>query len=169
MAFLDTLETITNNIGEKANNAVEISKLNNKLSAANKTIAATKKELGNYFWEQFQHGKTFDAKSTEMCEKIKACMGDIERIKAEIEKIKAETPPIIPKKVKPVCPNCGEPAEEGMNFCGACGADLTPPQEEIVAAVAEVVPEEEAPVFCSKCGEKAIGAMNFCAKCGNKL
>lgn len=168
MAFLDTLETITNNIGEKANNAMEISKLNSKLSAANKSILAVKKEMGNYCWEQYSHGKRFDDKLNSLCEKIKASQEDIERIKADIEKIKEETPPIIPKKVKPVCPKCGEPAEDGMKFCGVCGTEITPP-EEIIDVEAEELSDAEASVFCTKCGTKAIGEMNFCSKCGNKL
>lgn len=169
MAFLETLETITNNIGEKANNAMEISKLNSKLSGINKTILATKKELGNYCWEQYQHGNMLDDKITELCDKIKACNEDMARIKTDIEKIKEMTPKIIPKKVKPVCPECGEPAEDGMRFCGACGAEIIVPENETASAEAEVVPEEEAPVFCSKCGAKAAAGMNFCPKCGNKL
>ncbi|MBQ1742967.1 MAG: zinc ribbon domain-containing protein, partial [Oscillospiraceae bacterium] len=46
------------------------------------------------------------------------------------------------------CANCGEEIEEGMRFCGTCGAP---------------VPQEKA---CVSCGAKIPLKMKFCPECG---
>lgn len=50
-----------------------------------------------------------------------------------------------------VCPNCGEPLQEGASFCGKCGTRV----------------DEER--YCTNCGAKIEWDAKFCSKCGTAV
>jgi membrane protease subunit (stomatin/prohibitin family) len=51
------------------------------------------------------------------------------------------------------CPNCGAINEQGIKFCGECGAKLGAP----------------AKAFCGECGAENAPGVKFCGSCGAKL
>lgn len=168
MAFLDTLGTITDNIGKKANNAVEVSKINGKISAEAKNILELKQELGEYCFEQYKAGQLTDADVILKCEAIKIAEENIRSMKAEVKNLKDSSPKsIIPKKVPVVCPNCGVEMKPEMKFCGICGRELKAFEPAPEMEVLEAIPDNKK--TCPDCGEIWGSKILFCGKCGKKL
>lgn len=168
MAFLDTLGTITDNIGKKANTAVEASKINGKINTEVKNISELKQELGEYCYEQYKAGKITNESVILKCEAIKAAENKINSLQNEIKNIREKAPKrIIPKKEPIICPNCGVEMKPEMKFCGICGRELKIPEPAPEMDVLEPVPAGKK--ACGECGEIWDSDILFCGKCGKKL
>ncbi|MFC1802848.1 SPFH domain-containing protein [Thermoproteota archaeon] len=68
------------------------------------------------------------------------------------------------QKVK-MCPSCGAENQLGNQFCGNCGADMSPKKTVICNNCGSQVPEGNK--FCGNCGKPMI-TENICKKCGSK-
>ncbi len=79
-----------NELSEKAKDAVEISKLNTKISEQEKGIKDLKVQLGEIVWNEFLADACNNEEAKAVCGKIKEALDVIEGLKAEIEKIKNE-------------------------------------------------------------------------------
>lgn len=100
MGFFDQLGDVAKNIGksagdfakqvgDKTNDALEISKLNTKISAENAEIEKEKKKLSNALFERFARGEEVPEEVKEFCDNIKSHLLNIDGFKEEIEKVKA--------------------------------------------------------------------------------
>ena len=100
MGFFDQLGDVAKNIGksagdfakqvgDKTNDALEISKLNTKISAENAEIEKEKKKLSDALFERFARGEEVPEEVTEFCDNIKSHLLNIDGFKEEIEKVKA--------------------------------------------------------------------------------
>ena len=100
MGFFDQLGDVAKNIGksagdfakqvgDKTNDALEISKLNTKISAENAEIEKEKKKLSDALFERFARGEEVPEEVKEFCDNIKSHMLNIDGFKEEIEKVKA--------------------------------------------------------------------------------
>ena len=100
MGFFDQLGDVAKNIGksagdfakqvgDKTNDALEISKLNTKISAENAEIEKEKKKLSNALFERFARGEEVPEEVKEFCNNIKSHLLNIDGFKEEIEKVKA--------------------------------------------------------------------------------
>ena len=100
MGFFDHLGDVAKNIGksagdfakqvgDKTNDALEISKLNTKISAENAEIEKEKKKLSDALFERFARGEEVPEEVKEFCDNIKSHLLNIDGFKEEIEKVKA--------------------------------------------------------------------------------
>ena len=100
MGFFDQLGDVAKNIGksagdfakqvgDKTNDALEISKLNTKISAENAEIEKEKKKLSDALFERFARGEEVPEEVKEVCDNIKWHLLNIDGFKEEIEKVKA--------------------------------------------------------------------------------
>ena len=100
MGFFDQLGDVAKNIGksagdfakqvgDKTNDALEISKLNTKISAENAEIEKEKKKLSDALFERFARGEEVPEEVKEFCDNIKSHLLNIDGFKEEIEKVKA--------------------------------------------------------------------------------
>lgn len=169
MAFLDKLNTIAKNVGEKTGDAIEITKLNAKISSEKSAMGELYKQLGEKIYEKYAAGAYQDADMAELFAAVDAhrasiaeAEGKIDSIKAENEaKAQAAAEAQAAEKAAPagaVCPGCGTPAAEGVKFCNQCGTKLEAP-----------APVAEAKKFCTNCGAEAVAGVKFCSQCGSKI
>ena len=100
MGFFDQLGDVAKNIGksagdfakqvgDKTNDALEIIKLNTKISAENAEIEKEKKKLSDALFERFARGEEVPEEVKEFCDNIKSHLLNIDGFKEEIEKVKA--------------------------------------------------------------------------------
>ena len=100
MGFFDQLGDVAKNIGksagdfakqvgDKTNDALEISKLNTKISAENAEIEKEKKKLSDALFERFARGEEVPEEVKEFCDNIKSHLLNIDGFKEEREKVKA--------------------------------------------------------------------------------
>ena len=100
MGFFDQLGDVAKNIGksagdfakqvgDKTNDALEISKLNTKISAENAEIEKEKKKLSDALFERFARGEEVPEEVKEFCDNIKSHLLNTDGFKEEIEKVKA--------------------------------------------------------------------------------
>ena len=100
MGFFDQLGDVAKNIGksagdfakqvcDKTNDALEISKLNTKISSEKAEIEKEKKKLSDALFERFARGEEVPEEVKEFCDNIKSHLLNIDGFKEEIEKVKA--------------------------------------------------------------------------------
>lgn len=75
-------------VGEKANDALEITKLNAKISTEKAEIEKEMKKISETIFEKFSKGEEVPEEIREFCDNIKTRYANIDAIKAEIEKVK---------------------------------------------------------------------------------
>lgn len=75
-------------VGEKANDALEITKLNAKISAEKVEIEKEMKKISEALFEKFSKGEEVPGEIREFCDNIKTRYANIDSIKEEIEKVK---------------------------------------------------------------------------------
>jgi hypothetical protein len=170
MEFLDKLGDIVRNIGDKATDAIETTKLSGKISAEKNAISECMRQIGEYYYKKYQAGETGDANVTELYAAIDGHNAAITETQAEIARIQAEnaaktaqanTPAGAPGVPSPTageitCPSCGKANAPGTKFCCECGGKLEIPP-------APVAPTDRA---CPSCGAKVPPAGKFCGSCG---
>ncbi|SKC45288.1 hypothetical protein SAMN02745115_00933 [[Eubacterium] yurii] len=99
MGFLDQLGDAAKNIGaaagdlakqvgEKASDAIEISKINSKISAEKAEIEKEMKKISEALYDKFSKGGDIPEEIKEFCDNIKTRYLDIDKLKEEIEKVK---------------------------------------------------------------------------------
>ena len=165
MAFLDKLNTIAKNVGEKTGDAIEITKLNAKISGEKSAIADLYKQLGEKIYAKYAEGAYQDADLAELFAAVNVRKANIAEAEDKISAIKAEneakTQAVPQEQAAPagaVCPGCGAAVAEGVKFCNQCGTRI------------EVsVPAAEAKKFCTNCGAEAVSGVKFCSQCGTKI
>lgn len=163
MAFLDKLNDLAKNIGDKTNDAIETTKLNSKINAEKSAAAEDLKKIGEHYYSLFAASGEAVPEVMEFCQSAKAhydvaadAQSEIERIKAENEAEKTapvtQAPAIL---VGIVCPSCGAANGAGTKFCQSCGAKLVVAQ-----------PQERK---CPACGAVVAPSVRFCSECGQKM
>ncbi len=140
MAFFDKLGDLARNIGDKATDAIETTKLNSKINAEKTAIAENMRQIGEYYYKKHQNGEPDDASVAGLYAAIDGHNKTIADIQAEIVRI--ETDGKVQEQAAPVapaattdptdataaagtsCPSCGNTNPPGTRFCGECGNKL---------------------------------------------
>ncbi len=169
MAFLDKLNTIAKNVGEKTGDAIEITKLNAKIASEKSAMAELYKQLGEKIYEKYTAGAYQDEDMTALFASVDGRKAAIAEAEGKITAIREENQAKVQAaaEVHPaenaapagvVCPNCGAVAAEGVKFCDQCGTNI---QVSVSAA-------EEKKVCCC-CGAEVVSGVKFCSQCGTKI
>ena len=160
MALFNKISDIARNIGDKASETIEITKLNSKISTEEKAIAEYLRQIGEVFYRKHQAGEPDDPAAAELFALVNERNKTIADAQAEIAALKQE--PAAPPNAAPaasdaagvVCPSCNTVNPPGTRFCGECGGKLEAPPQP---------PEEN---LCKECGTAIAVGAKFCANCG---
>ncbi|MDD5948123.1 MAG: zinc-ribbon domain-containing protein [Lachnospiraceae bacterium] len=114
MSFFDNVkETVSNTsreVGNKAKELAEVTKLKNAISAEERKIKEEYEKIGRLYVENF--ATNADVMFLPSIDKITNSQKVIELKQAELNQV---------KNVK-ICPNCGAAIDEGSAFCSKCGS-----------------------------------------------
>lgn len=166
MAFIDKLNAIAKNVGEKTGDAIEITKLNAKISGEKSALNELYKQLGENIYAKYRAGVFQNEDLAGFFASADTCMANIAEAESKIAAIKAaneakgqEMPD--EQEAAPVevtCPSCGAVSAGGVKFCTKCGTRLEAPAIEA-----------ETKKVCAACGTEAAPGACFCCNCGAKI
>ena len=123
MALFDKVSNLAKSAADKTGEMVEVSKLNLKINESKGKIAASKAQLGEYYWKKCENGEALDDEAMGICAQIKAENDTIDQLNAEIQKIKGAEGGG-GQKAGAFCTSCGASIPGGTNFCPGCGAKV---------------------------------------------
>ena len=128
MAFFDKLNAVAKNLGEKAGDAIETTKLTAKISSERKLAEDELKKIGEYYYNIYLSGGDSDEGILGFCEEAKKHYDIIGEYEAELEKLKNDdNKEDIPQEEvisDIVCPSCKQTNAPGTKFCSNCGMKL---------------------------------------------
>jgi len=90
MAFFEKLNEIAKNVGDKAGEAIETTKLNSKINSEQNAINAVMKQIGEFCYNKYTETGAAGEGIAEFCAAIDGHKAAIAQAKAEIERIKSE-------------------------------------------------------------------------------
>jgi len=159
MAFFDKLNDLAKNVGDKANGAIETTKLNSKINTEKAEIAEEFKKIGEHYYTKHTAGETIDSEIEEFITSIDSHKTVIMEIETQIRALKEETATTHAPMASIgnlVCPTCGKPNKQGTKFCCECGGKLD-------------VPVQPQPRVCPSCKAVVGEGINFCSECGTRI
>ncbi len=148
MAFLDRLGEFAKNAADKANDGLEINRINSDITMQQGNITAYQRELGLYYWDKFVAGETLEQEAMDICKKIVLAQDNIVSLQAEIEKIKTD--------------RAAEKAERAQQ-------KQAEREQQKLAEQQALEEQEETPEFCSNCGMALTKGQKFCSNCGSTV
>jgi len=155
MAFFDKLNTLAKNVGDKANDAIEITKLNSKISSEKTAITDDYKKIGEYYYDRYSNKHAFDTEVAELLSSIDAHKTAISEVEVQLKSLKEETATQVSGD-SAICPACGKANAPGIKFCSECGQKLE-------------VQEPNQTKFCTSCGAEVDEEIKFCGECGARI
>ena len=127
MAFFDKLNDLAKNVGEKANDAIETTKLNNKIKTEKEAIAEEFKKIGEHYYAKHTAGETIDSEINEYITSINNHKNAIIEAEAQSkvhkEEVTEASTPLAPAG-NFVCQACGKQNNPGTKFCCECGSSI---------------------------------------------
>ncbi len=123
MALFDKLSDIAKNVGDKAGDAVEISKLTAKSLNEKTEVHDLMKKIGEFYYKKFEETGVAEAEVQELFDAAKKRYETIASLQAEINRIKAEG------KAPAAAPAEEAPAEEAPQEACCCDAPKEETQE----------------------------------------
>lgn len=89
MAFLDKISDIAKTATDKAGDAVEITKMNARVSGEEKNIAIAISQIGDFYLKKLESGEELEPEVMALYQKILDCRNTIGDLKAQIGALKA--------------------------------------------------------------------------------
>lgn len=132
------------NLISKANEMVDITKLNSQIAEEGNAIKGLLQQLGEKYYEKYDISQ--DEELGQICTTIKE----------KEEKIASLRQQVLEAKSIRNCPSCGAACEKDMMFCSACGTELPKSQKQMDKK------------FCVNCGQQIAADATFCPHCGTK-
>ena len=174
MALLSKLSGFAKNIGDKASEAIETTKLNSKISTEKNAVAECMRQIGEYYYEKYLTGEC-DPDIAELCAAIDGHNKAIADTQAEIARIQAETAAQTQARTASAAPQAQAspalaqaPAAQAGFPCPSCGA-INPPDTKFCAECGAKMEKSEPRRICPECGAVVTGDGKFCGDCGAKV
>ena len=130
MAFLDKINQVAKNIGDKTNDAIENTKLSQKINSEKAAAGEDFKRIGEYYYNVYLSGGEVAPEVLEFCQNAKLHLDSAAAAQMEFERNKAEGPqtmqaaPAQGAQGGGFCQNCGTPLAPGTKFCQGCGMKI---------------------------------------------
>jgi len=90
MSFFEKLGEVAKTVTEKANDSIEINKLNSDISIAKTNIQGFHRRLGEYYWSRFVVGERLDDEAMAICDEIVGTQDKIRELEKQIAQIHVE-------------------------------------------------------------------------------
>lgn len=181
MAFFEKVNDFAKSTADKANDSIEISKLNSKIANEQSQMRDFVRELGEVYWQLISAKTVAPApEAEEICKKLELAAANIagfeaeiaaiheaaEKRKAELEAKQAAEAAAAASAAAPagpvICPNCGNALPGTAKFCPECGIKAPEPKPE-------PAPEPVMNRYCPNCGAQLDPEARFCGECGTKV
>lgn len=159
MAFLDKLGELARTAADKANDGLEINRINSDIVIQKGNINEYQRELGMYYWAKFVMGEELDAEATAICDKIVRAQDRIKELEAEIEQVKADREAEKAERAEQKRQEAEAAAQEAAMRAAQKAAEASGDVEVVDAA-------GEAGRFCGSCGAPLEEGQKFCGACG---
>lgn len=122
LAAAEQTKVIAKSVGEKAEAAMEIQKLNTAIEKQKQIISNNYKKIGAYVYENFKSEESVPPKLEPIFAELEAANAEIDHLNKQITLIKMErfggpAPTIC-------CPKCQALIAETAKFCPECGTPL---------------------------------------------
>ncbi len=178
MAFFDKIGEMAKNIGDKTGDAIETTKLNNKIKAEHLAAAEDFKKIGEHYYNLFVAGFEVVPEVLEFCQSAKAHFDAADQAQAEIDGIKTQNE--AEKLAAAQAQNTSAVPAEAASVVSAIPAEAAPeastiPTEVISeasatpTAVSMAAPVAPSGIICPSCSTVNNEGTKFCQNCGTKL
>ncbi len=130
MAFLDKINQVAKNIGDKTNDAIENTKLTAKINSEKNAATEDFKKIGEYYYNVFVSGGEVAPEVYDFCQSAKLHLDSAAAAQAEIDQNKVsgaqpmQSTPVQSAPGGRFCPGCGTALEAGTKFCQSCGTRI---------------------------------------------
>jgi pyruvate/2-oxoglutarate dehydrogenase complex dihydrolipoamide acyltransferase (E2) component len=152
MAFFDKVGNMAKNISDRTGDAIEINKLQAKISGERNAMAEQMRKLGEYYYIKHNKGEALEDGALEFCKVIDEHWKNVTEAQEKIDKIKADN--------------------EAQKAAAAAPAPQMAPETPPAAAATQAAPEAPAAPqarFCTSCGAKLDDDVKFCGSCGARV
>ena len=159
MAFLDKLGELARTAADKANDGLEINRINSDIVIQKGNINEYQRELGMYYWARFVMGDQLDEEATAICDKIVKAQDRIKELEAEIEQVKADREAEKAERAEQKRLEAEAAAQEAAERAAQKAA-------EAAGDVQITDADGEVGRFCCGCGAPLAEGQKFCGSCG---
>ena len=121
MDLMNKVNDIVRMVGDKANELVEVGKLNLKLNQENAAVESLQKQIGEIAFGKFRSGDELDPEIEELCIKIEKHKRTMAETQRELNRCKASAEDPIDMAAMGYCPYCGASLVKNAAFCPQCG------------------------------------------------
>jgi len=121
MDLMDKVNEIARMVGDKANELVEVGKLNLKMNQENAAVESLQKQIGEIAFGKFRSGDELDPEIEDLCIKIEKHKRTMAETQRELNRKKASSDDPIDMAAMGYCPYCGATLAKNAAFCSQCG------------------------------------------------
>lgn len=144
---------------DKANDGLEINRINSDIVIQKGNINEYQRELGMYYWARFVMGDQLDEEATAICDKIVKAQDRIKELEAEIEQVKADREAEKAERAEQKRLEAEAAAQEAAERAAQKAA-------EAAGDVQITDADGEVGRFCGGCGAPLAEGQKFCGSCG---
>ena len=159
MSFLDRMKSGLSQVKDKAQQTIEITRIQAQVSAKKKEKAFVFQQLG-----ELVHQAHLEGKLTDQAEAISGFSSSIQQLDAEIQALEIEA---LKVKGETAC-SCGAVIPLGSKYCNSCGTEVQP---AVIIIEAESTQQllESPRASCSSCHAPLQPDSIQCTACGTKV
>ena len=124
MDFMEKVNDLVKKAGDKANELVEVGKLNLKVSTETSEVEALQKKIGEICFGKYRSGDELDPEIENLCAEIEKHKRNIAEVQRTLHKMKASAGDTVDMASMGYCPYCGAELVKDAAFCPKCGQKI---------------------------------------------
>lgn len=124
MDFMEKVNDLVKKAGDKANELVEIGKLNMKISAETSEVETLQKKIGEICFGKYRSGDELDPEVENLCASIEKHKRSIAEVQRTLQRKKASAGDTVDMASMGYCPYCGAELVKDAAYCPKCGQKI---------------------------------------------